>query len=258
MARLNQTSRNRDADSAPVRTIKPQQAAAQNGLRSAVKVSGLALLGALLAGCLVYSPALSGPFVFDDFVLPFRLPDFRGETLREWMASVRPLLMLSYWFNYQWSGRESTFSYHLLTVLIHSVNTVLVGAVLWRILQWTNARRGRRQLLTAVGAGAFLLHPLQSESVAYIAGRSESLSALWCLAAWATMLYRPTDVLSWRRVLAILLFFGAALATKEHTVALAGVLLLTDAFAAGTSFLAAVRRNWRLYAPLAAGAVVGG
>ncbi len=52
--------------------------------------------------------------------------------------------------------------------------------------------------------------------------------------------------------------FGAAAATKENTVVLPVLLLLTDYFwNPGFSF-EGIRRNWRLYGPMAAGAVIGG
>jgi hypothetical protein len=257
MARVKQNRRSRDASSSSIATLEPAESSSRATLGRSICLGGAALLGALVLGFLVYGPALRGPFVFDDFALPFRHPDFRGESLRDWMASVRPLLMLSYWFDYQLSGRESTVSYHVVTLLIHCLNTLLVGAVIWRFLTWNNERSTRTAVLAVAGAGIFLLHPLQSESVAYIAGRSESLSALWCLAAWSLSLYRPDPVLSWPRALAILAFFCAAVATKEHTVALAGVLLLTDTFLSGAPLAVTVRRNWRLYLPLAAGAVAG-
>jgi len=51
--------------------------------------------------------------------------------------------------------------------------------------------------------------------------------------------------------------FGAAMATKENTVVLPALLLLTDYFwNPGFSF-EGIRRNWRLYVLMAAGAAVG-
>ncbi|MFN9892998.1 MAG: hypothetical protein ACK58M_07150, partial [Acidobacteriota bacterium] len=44
----------------------------------------------------IYSPALNGPFLFDDRYLPFLLPGFAEKALRYWVVGVRPLLMVTY------------------------------------------------------------------------------------------------------------------------------------------------------------------
>src|SRR3954467_3768054 len=78
-----------------------------------------AMGAALLAVWLAYSPALHGPFVFDDNTLPFALPGATAN-LAAWIRGVRPLTMISYWINAVISGRDP-FSYHVLGILIHIV-----------------------------------------------------------------------------------------------------------------------------------------
>lgn len=76
----------------------------------------LSVAVAAIFSCLafeVYSRALHGPFVYDDFSLPFYKPGFPTEVFAAWVTGVRPVLMLSYWLSYQLSGRNP-FSYHLL------------------------------------------------------------------------------------------------------------------------------------------------
>ena len=69
--------------------------------------------------------------------------------------------------------------------------------------------------ITAMFAGAlFLMHPVQTESVAYIASRSENLSGLFFLAAFAAFLYRPSTEIGWLRSLAVLVLYAAAVETK--------------------------------------------
>jgi tetratricopeptide (TPR) repeat protein len=103
------------------------------------------------------------------------------------------------------------------------------------------------ELLAILAAALFLLHPVQTESVAYIAGRSETLSVFFFLLAYTAFLYRLG-------VLAVLLPFFAAVLSKEHTVVLPALLLLTD-FVFGGS--AAIRRNLKLYVPIALLGVLG-
>jgi hypothetical protein len=96
---------------------------------------------------------------------------------------------------------------------------------------------------------------VQAESVAYIAGRSESLSVMFLIAAYAVFLYRRGPI-SWPRAAAVLALFGAALMSKEHVVVLLPLLLLTDFWWNPGFSLEGMRRNWRIYAPMALGAAL--
>ena len=198
----------------------------------------------------VYAPALDGPFVFDDTFLPYHTPEFPSE-LGAWIQGVRPLLMFSYWVNYQVS--QAPFGFHATNILIHLLNGFLVFFIVRKLLQPNSSG----WLLPGFAAAVFLFHPIQTESVSYVAGRSESLSALFLLAAFAVFLYRRSPAVSWRISIAVLLLFGAAAATKEHTLVLPAVLLLTDYYwNPGFSF-SGIRQNWRLYVPIALGGAGG-
>ena len=197
-----------------------------------------------------YAPALNGPFVFDDTFQPYHTPGFTN-ALGAWIRGVRPLLMLSYWLNYQMS--QAPFGFHVTNVVIHLLNGFLVFCITRKLLQ----PGSRDWLLPAFAAAVFVFHPIQTEAVSYIAGRSECLSVLFLFAAFAVFLYRPKPVVSWNIAAAVLLLFAAAVASKEHTVVLPALLLLTDYYwNPGFSF-SGMRRNWRLYVPIALGAAGG-
>jgi len=192
----------------------------------------------------VYAPALSGPFVFDDTFQPYHTPDFPN-ALHFWIRGVRPLLMFSYWVNYQFS--QAPFGFHAVNILIHLLNSFLVFSIARKLAR----RESSDWLPAAFAAAVFLLHPIQTEAVSYIAGRSECLSVLFFLAAFAVFLYRRASEVSWATSIAVLVLFGAAALTKEHTLVLPALLLLTDYYwNPGFSF-SGMRRNWRLYAPIA-------
>ena len=68
------------------------------------------------------------------------------------------------------------FFYHLVNVIFHAANVLLVYALASRLLGSTFA---------AVGAALiFGLHPVQTEAVNGIVGRAELMSAFWVLLAW--------------------------------------------------------------------------
>jgi tetratricopeptide (TPR) repeat protein len=206
---------------------------------------------AVAAVCLVfavYGPALGAPFVFDDLRQPYYLEHYPGALLA-WISGVRPALMLSYWSNYQLS--KEVFGFHICNVIIHGLNAFLVFFIVGKL-----AAPGGT-LAAAFAAAVFLVHPIQTESVTYIAGRSECLSALFFLGAFAVFLYRRPGGATWKVTIAVLALFGAALATKEHTLVLPGLLLLTDYYwNPGFSF-EGIRRNWRVYVAMALAGAAG-
>ncbi|MGH9720524.1 MAG: tetratricopeptide repeat protein [Bryobacteraceae bacterium] len=208
----------------------------------------------LYAGFQAYGPALNGPFLFDDTYLPMNMPGQADRPLLDWVKGVRPLLMFTYWLNYQSSGTDTT-GYHLWNVLIHVLNSGLVFALIRRLLSL--AGRERNNLLALFAAGLFLLHPVQTEGVAYIAGRSDSLATLFFLGAFALFLYRRSAAIGWGTTAGVILLSGAALASKENTVVLPALLLLTDYFFNPGFSLEGIKRNWRLYAPLVAAGALG-
>ena len=209
----------------------------------------LGVLAAAVAVCLVYAPALNGPFVFDDQYLPFFSRQFGEQSLYMATKGVRPFLMFSFWVNNQMAGTEP-FTYHLWNVLAHLVNSLLVFFIARKILEMARVEGRRREWLAAFAGAVFLLHPVQTESVAYVASRSENLSALFYYAAVVVFLYRKRAAIAWLPALAVIALYAAAVTTKEHTITLVGLLLLTDYFwNPGFSF-EGIKRNWRLYAPL--------
>src|SRR5262245_49042661 len=106
----------------------------------------------------VYSPALNGPFLFDDATLPFALAGF-APPLLVWIRGVRAMLYFTYWANAQVSGSDPS-SYHVVTVLFHCVTGGLVFFIVRRLLEWAGILDTSRDLLAAFAAVVFLLHPV--------------------------------------------------------------------------------------------------
>ncbi|HEY2844301.1 MAG TPA: hypothetical protein VGJ09_11650, partial [Bryobacteraceae bacterium] len=194
----------------------------------------------------VYGPALKGVFVLDDRYLPFMDPSAAATPLSTWITGLRPLLYFSYWMNFQSSGTES-YAYHLTNVLLHFLGSVVVGLVAAKLLALAGTTGRERSILSVIAGGLFLLHPVQTESVAYVASRSEVLSVLLYFSAFAVFLYKRTESITILRALAVALLFAAAVSTKEHTLTLAALLLMTDYFWG----LGGIRKNGLLYGILA-------
>ncbi len=174
----------------------------------------------------IYAPALRGPFILDDRYLPIFNPNITGD-IRGWVTFIRPMLGFSYWIDYLIHGPDP-FGFHVSNVLLHFAVSAIAAVVAAKFLEWAGTPQRMRIALAGFAGALFLLHPLQTESVAYLASRSEILSMLFYYAAFAVFIYREGGRMSLLRSLLVFILFGAALATKEHTLTLPLLLVLTD------------------------------
>jgi tetratricopeptide (TPR) repeat protein len=210
-------------------------------------------LAAILLALGLYGPALHGQFVFDDLFLAYTQPHAASFPMHYW-TGLRPLLGLSYWANFQAAGLDP-FTYHVVNVLLHACTSVVVFFLVRRVLELAGSSRAAgADILAGFSALLFLVHPVQTEAVAYVASRSETLSVLFVYGALCLFLNRRAKEIGWGTAAGVLVLFGCAISTKEHAIALPAVLLLTDYFWNPGFSATGIRKNWRLYAPLAAGA----
>jgi hypothetical protein len=128
----------------------------------------------------VYLNALQNPFVYDDFHTVVDNPsihtlaNLRAVAL---YAVTRPLVNLSYAIDYAiWGG--GPFGFHVTSIVIHMLNVALLFAVTERL-----APSKGRPYAAFCAASVFAVHPLMTEAVGYVSGRSEELCAALFLAA---------------------------------------------------------------------------
>ena len=173
----------------------------------------------------VWAPALGASFQFDDWAVI--VDDPRVQSLEAWWASMpgmRALTKASWALDHELGGSVETF--RRTSVALHAANAVLVYGVLRSVATTARrqadhaegraadaaSRRGSRAA-AAVGALVFALHPVQTESVTYLAARSGQWAALGSLIA----------LLAWQRQFASTRPGGlAALALLALTAALGG------------------------------------
>lgn len=183
----------------------------------------------VVAIMLLWWPALSASFQFDDWNVIVN--ESRVHSLAAWwqsMPGIRPLLKLSYALNMTLDAAPAGF--RVVNVSIHALNATLVGA----LLRTRGIRAGlpdvdasRAALLAAL---IFALHPVQTEAVTYISGRSSSLAACCCLLGlycWVRSERSEQRVAGW--LAACCICFSLAVATKETALILPLALLLYSA-----------------------------
>ena len=135
----------------------------------------------------------------------------------EW-DNWQPLTWLSHALDCQLYGLNPV-GHHFTNVLLHILNVLL----LFLLLNRATAARGRSLLVAAL----FALHPLNVESVAWVAERKNVLSTLLfllALGAYGRYAMKP-DL---RRYLPVLALFMLGLAAKPMVITLPFVLLLLD------------------------------
>lgn len=130
-------------------------------------------------------PAVFGGFHFDDASLITENPHL----VKEQYLSQYSQQNWFRWRLYQSFKNDIRLAGGSISAeLMHAMNIInhIQTAVVWALLiGWVLVRLGRsareQAFVTAVSTGIFLVHPIMSEPVAYVAGRADVLSALFML-----------------------------------------------------------------------------
>ncbi len=198
-------------------------------------VAGLLLVVVTL---IVFSPAVHHGFInYDDDRYVTDNPQVRAGlqwSTISWafttfeQANWHPLTWLSHALDCQLFHLDPS-GHHLTSLLLHSCNVLL----LFFILHWLTGYMGRSLMVAAL----FAVHPLNVESVAWVAERKSVLSMLFFLLAIAAYGWyaRKPGIL---RYLPIAGLFAAGLMAKPMVITLPFVLLLLDYWPLGRMRLA--------------------
>ncbi|CAG1065375.1 hypothetical protein BAC1_00956 [uncultured bacterium] len=237
--------------------------------------AALAPLLLVLAVFAVYYTALGYGFVYDDseLILSNRwitsfsnIPEafsthtfgFKDEGYQA--ISYRPMLFVIYMAEYALFG-FSAWGWHLVNVLMHSVNSVLVFLIL-KHLAGSEGKGYASTMPAFAGALIFAVHPTNAESVSWLATMAELTFTFLCLAAFyleARSVDGKTRSSAERGASRIVpaLFFLSALLLKETAIVLPLIVLAYDAARKGSSGLFSRGRLPR-YLPYAGAAVLYG
>src|SRR5579863_3952627 len=181
-----------------------------------------------VATLVLYSPTGTHPFVNyddDDYVVQNShvTAGLSWDTVTWALTGTEasnwhPLTWLSHALDCQLFGLNPS-GHHWMSLVIHALNAVLLFLLLWR----ATGAQGRSLLVAAL----FALHPINVESVAWIAERKNVLSTLFFLLTLAVYGWyaRKPDV---KRYLAVVALFALGLAAKPMVITLPFVLLLLD------------------------------
>ena len=233
----------------------------------------------------VYLNSFQGAFQFDDYNVIVDNPGVHS--FSAWFSGlftgIRPLLKLTYALN--WISGWGVFGFHLFNVSVHAANAVLIYLLSREFLgqypaartkdEWKRSGHSRfsgperdrirppalqphagnapfPEFAALTAALLFALHPIQTEAVTYLSGRSMSLMAFFYL---GSMLAYVRGAERGRKLLLYALspvLFAAAVAVKETAVTLPFALVLWEASSpAANSWKSVARRQLAHWGTLA-------
>ena len=173
------------------------------------------------ATCVAYLPALRAGYVWDDDLHllknPVLLP---GGLARIWVPGTYinywPLTFSTYWLENALWGVAHPIGFHFVNILFHAASGLLVWRVLLRLRlpSWG----------ALLGAAIFALHPVNVESVAWVAQLKNVMSLfLTLLATWFYL--RHEDTGDWSMYALAVAVFALSTLAKGMGVTLPAVLL---------------------------------
>lgn len=206
----------------------------------------------------VYAPNLRNGLFWDDqdwvsnnsYVHAFSLDNIKFIFSHDVLAGIglksnyyRPFLFLTFMLNYSIGG-ITPFFYHLFNNLIHIANGALIFFILYVFL--------KNKLASFLAALFFLIHPLQTEAVAYISGRGDPLSVFLMLLALVFFLTGsnkwpgdPRTKKSWFHLCLSFLFMILAVLSRETAFLFPLYLMVfLVAFVYKENFFAALKRSF--------------
>ncbi len=215
------------------------------------QLGALVWLTVLCVAC--YLNSLWGVFQFDDYKV---VVNYEG--VHSWQAwvdglghGIRPLLKLSYTLN--WISGWGVIGFHVVNLSVHLANAWLVYRLAQEFMG-SHALAERLRHVPLLTAMLFAVHPIHTEAVTYISGRSSSLMASFYLGAVLVYAVGRKAQSRLRLHVATPMLFAAALAVKETAVTLPLALLAWEV-SSGGNWRHALRWQWSCWALLLVAAV---
>lgn len=186
----------------------------------------------VLAATLPYVPTLDNYFAQDDFGVVGLLASrpaayFPRWFVMSWMENIwgftpdelRPFVALTYQVAAQWNPGSPVLQ-HVINVALHAGNALLVLGIAARVA-------GLSAAPALVAAVAFAVLPMQTESVAWVTGRVDSMPTLFYLAAFVLYCRWRSDTRAALYAWSLAAGF-VALFSKQNTITLVPALMAYD------------------------------
>ncbi len=138
------------------------------------------------------------------------------------VGNYHPITLLSLAIDYAFDGPNAKI-FHWHSLLLHLLNTILVFLLSQSLL--------KKPQLALLAALVFALHPMHTESVAWVSARKDLLYTLYLLLgslSYIRYLRCKSESKAWRFLALCFLFFCLALLSKSMAIVFPAYLLLFD------------------------------
>ncbi|MCF7820533.1 MAG: tetratricopeptide repeat protein [Candidatus Pacebacteria bacterium] len=207
------------------------------------QITALVFLSFLIIGLGVYANSFNNEFFWDDddsivnnsYIKSFKyLPNYfsenliagTGQTTNYW----RPVLLISFAFDYQLFNLNPA-GFHVHNTVLHIISACLAFLLLYKLTK-------KSFILSFLPSLFFLIHPLQTEAITYVAGRADPLSTVFSLSTLILYLCLR-EKKSIKYLLFSLLAFLLGLMTKEQVILLPLLVALIELF------IFFSKKNWK-------------
>jgi tetratricopeptide (TPR) repeat protein len=184
----------------------------------------------LLAVLALYAVSLHSPFVFDDRLFFLKPESLAKYSHKYFSFDLRWLSYATFSWTADWFGLD-IFWLRIGNVILHAANAIALFFLLRRLFHVTlasdhtsNDMPPSLAWFAFFGALIFALHPVAVYGVAYLIQRSTLMATLFVLLMLRVYLEGLLRG-SWHWMLAAVLFYFAALYSKEHSILAPGVAL---------------------------------
>ena len=181
----------------------------------------------LIVSVFIFYPAFQSDFIpWDDKEYIVENKDIQSINFKNisamfsnsYIGNYHPVTMLSYALDYLFFGEKST-GYHLHNLLLHFLNGILVFLLLKNIC--------KNSLASFIGSVLFLVHPVQSETVMWVAERKNLLFAFYFLLSLLCY-WKFSETTQKKYYWLTFLFFVLSCLSKATAVTLPLILILFD------------------------------
>jgi len=234
------------------RSLKPETAEPQQPEQPRTPgYNALVLIGLALLGAAAYANTFENPFIIDDIPRIVERP--AAHDLSRALTTRQPVTDLTFAVNHALGGLD-VVGYRVVNIAIH----VLAGLTLYGLIRRTLASgrladrfgRGAAGVACAIAA-IWLVHPLQTESVTYLAHRDKALMGLFYLLTLYAVVRAataPRGGAGWMVAAAIFCLLGMGSSAVMMTAPI--VALAFDRIYLSSSMSQLVRRRGLMHAAL--------
>ena len=152
----------------------------------------------LILVLIVYSNTVYYPFHYDDIGVAIQREIIEGSLTDFWEKTIgsggniflsRQFLIYSFALNYHW-GEGSVVSYHIINIILHLLNTLLIYLILKNILihnlsfnkqEDPLCKKSYLIFIPFFSSLIFAVHPLNTETVTFISSRSSGMCTFFYL-----------------------------------------------------------------------------